>query len=194
MEKKVKKRRREKTKSDIRYFVEKCFWCRPYWSSIPRSFRCNCQDRWWSVSDETLAARCIHSCRSWFPLSKLSDMFYDESTYFSSLGRHTLLGSTRSLPPFPACSNSFQVRGVPRTRLGMLIKTVFLLIQLVWYLPALTKQRSHVWRKVTRETTASSLASACRKRNVVKAQALKPDAGPLHHIWFSLFFSCSQKF
>lgn len=63
--------------------------------------------------------------------SKLSDMFYDESTYFFSPGGHTLLGSTRSLPPFPVGSNGFQVRGVPGPRRGMLIKTVFLLIQLV---------------------------------------------------------------
>ena len=50
--------------------------------------------------------------------SKLSDMFYDESTYFLSPGGHTLLGSTRSLPPFPVGSNSFQVRGVPQLSPG----------------------------------------------------------------------------
>lgn len=80
------------------------------------------------MSDETLLPQMFVS-----PLlpSALSDMFYDESTYFWSQGGHTLLGSTRSLPPFPVGSNRFQVRGVPRPRLGMLIKTVFLLIQLV---------------------------------------------------------------
>lgn len=50
--------------------------------------------------------------------SRLSDMFYDESTYFFSPGGHTLLGSTRSLPPFPVGSNSFQVRGVPQPSPG----------------------------------------------------------------------------
>lgn len=48
----------------------------------------------------------------------LSDMFYDESTYFHSPGGHTLLGSTRSLPPFPVGFNSFQVRGVPQSSPG----------------------------------------------------------------------------
>ena len=44
----------------------------------------------------------------------LSEMFYDESTYFHSPGGYTFLGSTRSLPPFPVGFNSFQVRGVFR--------------------------------------------------------------------------------